>query len=462
MVVGSLAMAQGAMDRSELSWRLQALERAWEAADPEAREGALPRVEAAVQSFFRFDFAAAGGAMDAARAALRGGAPLAGVTVRAENRIAWEGVEGARPIQLPKLHVTLDGEPAEGLQLEVRWEVEGRALEPDPVALDSGEPSVLPWQAAPDGEDKACRIRGVLVGRSAGAVEERAFEFVWAPMFQYNLTSDRFRLEELAPDAEDFGKASVDVLHDVFVDLHAEKVPEVELPFGDWMKEFERRVLALGSGKPWMDSSLTGDHLIGFPGRRRATPARLFVPEGLDPEVPVPLVIALHGAGGSEHMFFEAYGNGKLVELAKERGWIVVSPYHALIVPPDVQGMVAMLSEVLPIDASRVVVVGHSMGSVAGLGATERSPDAVAALVAMGGGRLPKDAAGLAGVPVHVAVGEHDFGRRGGEALHAALEASERAAELELHVVAGAEHLMVVQDGLERAFEFLDQALSGE
>ena len=60
---------------------------------------------------------------------------------------------------------------------------------------------------------------------------------------------------------------------------------------------------------------------------------------------------------------------------------------------------------------------------------------------------------------MHVAVGEHDFGRRGGEALHAALEASEREAKLELNVVAGAEHLMVVQDGLERAFAFLDGVL---
>ncbi len=33
----------------------------------------------------------------------------------------------------------------------------------------------------------------------------------------------------------------------------------------------------------------------------------------------------MHGAGGSENMFFETYGAGRLVDLAVERGWGVIS-----------------------------------------------------------------------------------------------------------------------------------------
>lgn len=458
----SIGHAQGAQVRSELSWRLQALERAWEVADSEAREAALPRIEAAVQSFFRFDFAAAGGAMDAARAGLQEGAPLAGVSLRAQNRIAWEGPEGSEPERLPAVHVERSGEAAQDLELEVRWEAGERVLRAASIPAGPGASSVMPLDLVHGLERTACPVRAVLVGRTAGEVEERALEFVWLRLPQSPLDAYRSGIEGAASGKNGFGPVSALSMVELFESLSTGDVPEVELPLADWMAELERRAAALGRGEPWMDPGQAGDHLIAFPGRRPAARARLFVPVGLEPKQPVPLVIALHGAGGSEHMFFEAYGNGKLVELARARGWIVVSPAYARLKRPKVAGIVAALSEVLPVDPQRVAVVGHSMGALAGLGMVEGERDSVAALVAMGGGRAPRDAAALSGLPVHVAVGEHDFGRGGGEALHAALAACERSAELELHVTLGSEHLMVVQDGLERAFAFLDRALAPE
>ncbi len=467
IVLGSVVLsptgrAQGALTRSELSWRLQALERAWEVAKPGAREIALPQIEAAVQSFFRLDFVAAGEAMDGARAELNGGAPLGGVALRAENRIAWAGLEGLEPESIPVVHVDWSGEAAEDQRLELRWEAGEGGLEPIPVLGGTSASCVMPPDLVRDLEGTSCRVRAVLVGHAGGKVEERALEFVWLGLPRSPLGGYRSQIESGASGSEGFGPASALALVDLMDGLVTGDIPEVELPFAKWMVELERRANALESGEPWMDSSQAGDHLIAFPGRRPAARARLFVPSGLDPKRVVPLVIALHGAGGSEHMFFEAYGNGKLVELARARGWIVVSPAHARLKRPRVAGVVEALAQVLPVDRSRVAVVGHSMGALAGLGMVEREPESVAALVAMGGGRAPRNAGELAGLPVHVAVGEHDFGRGGGEVLHAALATSERSAELELHVTQGSEHLMVVQDGLERAFAFLDRALAPE
>ncbi len=45
----------------------------------------------------------------------------------------------------------------------------------------------------------------------------------------------------------------------------------------------------------------------------------------------VRVLFAFHGAGGSENMFFETYGAGRLVELAAARGWIVVAPRQSLM-----------------------------------------------------------------------------------------------------------------------------------
>jgi hypothetical protein len=47
-------------------------------------------------------------------------------------------------------------------------------------------------------------------------------------------------------------------------------------------------------------------------------PMRVYVPEGLPLDRPVPLVLALHGAGGDENMFMDAYGEGAL---RKPTGW---------------------------------------------------------------------------------------------------------------------------------------------
>ena len=79
--------------------------------------------------------------------------------------------------------------------------------------------------------------------------------------------------------------------------------------------------------------------VLDYLGRRAWQLARAdYGPRGAAKGKPLPLVIALHGAGGSENMFFDAYGNGKIVDLCRKRGWLLVAPrlsFFGLGMPVD-------------------------------------------------------------------------------------------------------------------------------
>lgn len=80
---------------------------------------------------------------------------------------------------------------------------------------------------------------------------------------------------------------------------------------------------------------------------------------------PRPLIVALHGAGGDERMFFTAYGAGWLREIADRVGAVVVTPnttqlgLRAELFP----ALIDAVARRHPIDPTRIVVVGHSMGA---------------------------------------------------------------------------------------------------
>lgn len=126
--------------------------------------------------------------------------------------------------------------------------------------------------------------------------------------------------------------------------------------------------------------------LLEVPGGS-PVPYRLHVPPA-DGRTPLPVIVALHGAGGNEHMFLEAYGAGRIRDLANERGFIVVSPSTtALARAPEAFG--ALLDAVArrhPIDPTRVHLVGHSMGAAVAWTLAERSAGGVAAVACIAGG----------------------------------------------------------------------------
>lgn len=151
---------------------------------------------------------------------------------------------------------------------------------------------------------------------------------------------------------------------------------------------------ALGRGdNPYRD--LRGDWWAGLPVGGATVPCRIYAPPGV--RGPAPLVIVLHGAGGDESMFLEAYGGGVMRSLADEHGLIVCSPSTtALLAGPAVfDGIVDLLASWYDLDHDRIYVIGHSMGGGAALGVARSRAGVIAAVAGLApGGRITADREG--------------------------------------------------------------------
>lgn len=113
-------------------------------------------------------------------------------------------------------------------------------------------------------------------------------------------------------------------------------------------------------------------------------PIRQFIPEG---EGPFPLIVAFHGAGGDENLFFDGYGGGKLLTIAKARGCAVVCPPTIPFgVSPNVlPKFLEVLAADIPFDPMRVGLLGHSLGAVTASRLAVLKPNLSHAVVALAG-----------------------------------------------------------------------------
>ena len=239
------------------------------------------------------------------------------------------------------------------------------------------------------------------------------------------------------------------------------------------------RIAEVATRADWLFASLTeNDQRSGnrrlwvkwMGAKRKSAKLRIAIPAGLEGrDKRVPCVIALHGAGGSENMFLDTYGDGKIADLCEKRGWILVAPRIGLGgIGLPMQEVIKQLEEVLPIDSAQVAVVGHSMGAAYSMQLVNEAQNAQSgfqyqAVAAVGGGRPTKIAnrdAQAIQTQFFVAAGSNDFGRGGAFGLHNALE--RQAVESTWQEYAETEHLGIVQICLEDVFEFFDSVLSSK
>lgn len=139
----------------------------------------------------------------------------------------------------------------------------------------------------------------------------------------------------------------------------------------------------------------SGDYWRFLPSDRRGVPFRFHAPQRALAADKAPLVIALHGAGGDENMFMEAYGGGMIRTLADEHGFFVASPATNLFAAKagNFDALIESLAGDYPIDLERVYVIGHSMGAGAASGIAARQGRKVRATCCLAGGRaIPADA----------------------------------------------------------------------
>jgi poly(3-hydroxybutyrate) depolymerase len=125
----------------------------------------------------------------------------------------------------------------------------------------------------------------------------------------------------------------------------------------------------------------------------KLVPYRIYLPTNYDKSKKYPLVVLLHGAGGDETNFLEAYGH-LWPKLAEQRGYILASvngrgPLSGYRKETggeqDVLDVLDLMKSHFSIDASRVYLGGHSMGGGGTWAIGLKYPDRFAGLIPIAG-----------------------------------------------------------------------------
>lgn len=200
----------------------------------------------------------------------------------------------------------------------------------------------------------------------------------------------------------------------------------------------------------------TGDHWRQMVLAGVETPMRVYAPAALATiDSPRPLVIALHGAGGDEHLFMDAYGRGTLRRLADEHGFLAVSALTQNLGVRDeaLADLINGLTLDYPLDPQRVYVLGHSMGAGAAAILSNLPSGRVAAGASLAGG--PQRFVPGRRTPLLVIGAEFDPIIRA-HRLEAAARAAIAAGEpVEYRTAPGAGHTLVVGEELPTAVAWL-------
>jgi predicted esterase len=143
-------------------------------------------------------------------------------------------------------------------------------------------------------------------------------------------------------------------------------------------------------------------------------PYRVFVPATYTASKPIALVIALHGMGGDENSMFDSY-SGAMKREAERVGMVVACPkgldsasMYRDAAEQDVMDVLAEVRRDYNIDASRIYLMGHSMGGYGTWSIAMAHPDVFAALGPISGGGNAAGMAKIAHIPEYVVHGDDD------------------------------------------------------
>ena len=463
-----LAPASRASDlRYQLGKRVHRFEAAWEEKDtPEARTRVLQPLQAAVSAFFSGNQTAAGKALDQACLALD-------ETEALPEQQLWHSLNVSLATPLIPL-----GTPEVELRIERGYKLPET---PEPggivalVLLRDAEVCseiVTPWTQL--SQTFTMPTAGLAEGDYRLRVRlthgERFFEF---PLQMLSVTAHPARrLSKLAEDEaalpEETSGSSRRTLRDTVKELKGllgASRPETDYPAHALLELCESWSSQLSRGEVVRLATGPGHYWISPQAGRRAARCRLLWPSKQIPEAvqspsdsptPRPLVIALHGAGGSENMFFDAYGAGKIVRLCEERGWLLLAPRLSPLTGTGLElpDLIATVDALHPVDRRQVFVVGHSMGAMQGLNLTSRSPEVVRRLAILVGGQRVRQVDAFQQVPLFAGAGAEDFGRGGVQQV--ARQFRQAGLMLEERDYPQVEHLGIVQAALEDVFRFFE------
>jgi predicted esterase len=447
-------------ERYELGRRLRAMEQVWEAAQAQDKARALPHLKLAVDAFFRLKLEAAALGLDTARFALE--------DLSSASPEAW----AAQFVVDPELRFHEAKIGSQSLSFQISSLYESDVSPPDEITLTPslvGEDGSLITKGVPVAWTGAGQASGLLALEDVPEGDHRlAIEIATSERIISKITlgvsfstklPQRLALLTKAvaelPSEPTIESSTATHLLEQLNRLAEGQTLETDVPAASLLVELE----ALHSHQdkaPFYSVKRAGEQWLRVPLERGSMRMRLFSPAS-NSDALRPCVVALHGAGGSENLFFEGYGDGAAIRLAQARGWVLIAPRAPFFGGVNVTGLLNALAERYQIDRRQVVIVGHSMGAGHGLAAARKDPSNFAALAVIGGGRpSPKDAA-LEQLPIYITAGSEDFGLAGAQALHSSLMNIQGNVHIEIRE--GIEHLTIVQETLPAAFRFFDSAL---
>jgi poly(3-hydroxybutyrate) depolymerase len=207
-------------------------------------------------------------------------------------------------------------------------------------------------------------------------------------------------------------------------------------------------------------------------------PYRMYVPTAYNGTRAFPLIIALHGLGGTEDAFFTGYGS-TTPPLAEQHGYIVAAPLGyrvdgsygwGLGNPPadpatrrlqerseqDVMQVLELVKRQYRIDDNRIYLLGHSMGAIGTWKIGPKYPSIWAALAPISGSGAPATLERIRNVPEIVVHGDDDrtVNVQGSRTMVAKMK--ELGIEVKYIEVPSGSHGGVVAPNLAAIFDFFD------
>ena len=465
ILLGFAGVAPAQAERYELGQRLKAFEKQWDkTTDEKLRKKALADLPKLTGLFFTNQFGQAGRTLDEARWILEGKQPsddekwAQSLYCDPETRFLEPGV-GVLKVVVKSFYSLKANQPE---RLAVEFVVPG-FVEPKRILLTK-LPAAVTLQKIRIG-DVYVRGSDIPLGMEVflgdKSILKRSVDLSVGTDFGkgFPLAKDLSAREKkaLAPDSIEAATA-LDRIETV-AELSKGTAQETDIPAGKLLRELDEMMKLGEASKPFFTADRPGQFWLSIPVEKSRTACRLFVPKGLDPKKPVPLVVALHGAGGSENLFFEGYGDGQIVKLCEKRGWMLVAPRSGLSFVgggPPVGEIVNELAKRYPIDPKAIFVVGHSMGAMQTIDSAQKYPGKFAGIAAFGGGGRVRKPELFADLPTFIGVGDKDFALAQARALKKSLEDG-KAKSVTFQEYEGLEHLLICREALPDAFVMFDK-----
>lgn len=459
----SVTIANGQTDRYELGRRLRGFERNWETTkEPERKTAAAKKMTQAVNLFFSFKL------KDAGKVITEGDLLLKGEQVTEETLAAhslfckperrlWDPeAKKSMPMNLQAFF------PSKSVIEKVPYQV--RLLAGSKVVLEQkGTAEKFPAIVELDGLEKVADGDYTL---------EVTFETAKKVTTSLGISLVRklsSRLEKVRTflDARKEEKGNIDLLTTRHLLGTLDRLVqydclETDYPGNRLLLELEELTASIEKKSSYYSAKKEGQYWLQVPTTSRGgVVVRVQLPDLAKLKEKRPVVLALHGAGGSENLFFDSYGDGKVAKLATERDWFVVAPRSGagfLTKPGGAAEIIDVLSEVYPqMDKSKVYMVGHSMGAGEAIREANTTPGRFAAVAALGGGGQPGPKADVKvsfnKLPFFVSVGSDDFAITGSRRLKDALKKI-GVGQVEYQELKGIEHMIIVQEALPAVFKF--------